>query len=113
MIVAWLIKLANGGYAWLPAFNTPAEYAPPGYNWRGFWRNPLSIPVLLLVGAYLVSTVFSVAIFVSWFGSYQRLQGTYSFLSYVVIAVLTAATLRGPRQVRRLQHAVIITSLPI
>jgi tetratricopeptide (TPR) repeat protein len=31
----------------------------------------------------------------------------------VIIAVLTAATLRGPGQVRRLQHAVIITSLPI
>ena len=51
------------------------------------------------------------AVFVSWFGSYQRLQGTYSFLSYVLIGVLTAATLRRPEQLRRLQHAIIVTSL--
>ena len=59
----------------------------------------------------MLSTVFSVAGFVSWFGSYQRLQGTYSFLAYVTIGGLTAATLRRPGQIRRLQHAVIVTSL--
>ena len=68
-------------------------------------------PCLLLVIAYLLSTVFSVAGFVSWFGSYQRLQGTYSYLAYVTIGGLTAATLRRPGQIRRLQHAVIVTSL--
>ncbi len=119
MALAWLIKIANGGYAWLPPWSaTPdgasaAEAELPGYAARRMWRNPFFIPVVALIGAYLISTLFSLAPFVSWFGSYQRLQGTYSFLSYVTIALLTAATLRSPAQIRRLQHAVIVTSAPI
>ncbi len=119
MLLAWLIKVANGGYLWLPAYSTatpnPADQAsqPVQSLWQRIWRNPFFIPVVLLVIAYLISTTFSLARFVSWFGSYQRLQGTYSFLSYVIIATLTAAHLRQPGQMRRLQHTIILTSLPI
>lgn len=120
MLLAWLIKVANGGYVWLPAFAmgttagaSSGEEGGEGPSTSLAWRNPFVIPVLLLVAAYLISTLFSVAPFVSWFGSYQRLQGTYSFLSYVIIAVLTAAHLRRPEQFRRLQHVIIATSLPI
>ena len=146
MAVVWLIKVANGGFAWLPAAPSglvgpttggqaaaggkaggmavgaptaggaleaaaagPEDFA--GQNWRGFVRNPFFIPVALLILAYSLSTLFSVAGFVSWFGSYQRLQGTYTFFSYVLIGGLTAATLRRPEQVRRLQHAIIIVGL--
>ena len=120
MLLAWLVKLVNGGYAWLPAYdagNTAstaplAGAAPPDVP-KNLWRNPFVVPVILLILAYFISTVFSVARYVSWFGSYQRLQGTYSFLSYVIIAVLTAAHLRRPEQLRRLQHVVIVTSFPI
>jgi tetratricopeptide (TPR) repeat protein len=113
MIAVWLIKVANGGYAWLPASATPPEQRPPGGNWRGFVKNPFIWAVGLVILAFVLATIFSVAVFVSWFGSYQRLQGTYSFLAYVTIAGLTAATMRRPEQLRRFQHAVIITSLPI
>lgn len=112
MLLAWLVKLANGGLAWLPAYRPAGESSEEGVT-SGIWRNPFMIPVILLVVAYLISTVFSIARFVSWFGSYQRLQGTYSFLSYVIIAVLAAAHLRRPDQIRRLLHVIILTSLPI
>ena len=122
MAVVWLIKVANGGFAWLPAAPSGAAAGSldtgdtgalefTGQNWRGFVRNPFFIPVALLILAYSISTVFSVAGFVSWFGSYQRLQGTYTFFSYVLIGGLTAATLRRPEQVRRLQHAIIVVGL--
>lgn len=115
MLLAWVIKVANGGYLWLPAHTTDNSAADDSLagQLRRAWRNPFVIPVLLLIFAYLISTGFSLARFVSWFGSYQRLQGTYSFLSYVIIAILTAAHLRRPEQLRRLQHTIIITSLPI
>jgi tetratricopeptide (TPR) repeat protein len=119
MLLAYLIKLADGGRAWLPGQGTQsAEPAGSLEGHSGPWyrrllRIPFLLPVVLLVLAYLVSTLFSVAPAVSWWGSYQRLQGTYSFLSYIIIAVLTAAHLRQPEQLRRLQHAIIITSLPI
>ncbi len=122
MAVVWVVKVANGGFAWLPAAPSGAAAGSldtgdtgalefTGQNWRGFVRNPFFIPVALLILAYSISTVFSVAGFVSWFGSYQRLQGTYTFFSYVLIGGLTAATLRRPEQVRRLQHAIIVVGL--
>ena len=110
MVLAWLVKVANGGPAWLPALGSEEEGTT---TWRTFWRVPFLVPILLLLIAYAVSTIFSVAPFVSWWGSYQRLQGTYTFISYVIIALLTMAHLRTPDQIRRLQHVVIVTSLPI
>lgn len=119
MLLAWFVKLANGGQAWLPAFappgtanETPTDEPPPS-AWQRFRRVPLLIPILLLIAAYLLSTAFGVARFVSWWGSYQRLQGTYTFLSYIIIALLTIAHLRHPDQIRRLQHVIVVTSLPI
>ncbi len=116
MALAWAIKAASGGPLWLPAFGTAQRPdsgdAKPASRVR-WLRLPFLIPVALLITAYLISTVSSVASFVSWFGSYQRLQGTYTFLSYITIAGLTAATLRQPAQLRRLQHAIILTSLPV
>ncbi|MFN2203234.1 MAG: tetratricopeptide repeat protein [Caldilineaceae bacterium] len=120
MAVAWLTKLANSGALWLPAYATSPneEETENGDATSISWlsrlvHTPLLLPILLLVLAYLISTVLSVARYVSWWGSYQRLQGTYTLLSYVVIALITMGHLRQPLQIRRLQHAVILTSLPI
>ncbi len=112
MLLAWFVKLADGGPAWLPA-HRDEDHDGDQVTWRSFWRAPFLLPILLLMIAYTISTLFSVAPFVSWWGSYQRLQGTYTLFSYVIIALLTMAHLRTPGQIRRLQHAVIVTSLPI
>lgn len=121
MLFAYLVKLADGGMAWLPAYAedgsepeaVPADVDDPRSWYYRLLRFPFLLPVALLVVAYIISTLLSVAPRVSWWGSYQRLQGTYTFLSYIIIAVLTAAHLRRPQQLRRLQHTVILTSLPI
>ncbi len=120
MLLAWLIKLINGGPAFLPAHGSTSHEddatadAEPERSWLGrMVRVPFVLPVLLILFSYAISTALSVAPRVSWWGSYQRLQGTYTFVSYVIIALLTAAHLRTPDQIRRLQHAVILTSLPI
>jgi tetratricopeptide (TPR) repeat protein len=120
MLLAWLIKLLNGGspvgVPWSGGETQPAtvdQTAPSPPWWRRAATTPLLLPILFLILAYLLSTGLSVARFVSWWGSYQRLQGTYTFLTYVIIALLTLAHLRRPDQIRRLQHAVVVTSLPI
>lgn len=116
MLMAYLVKLLDGGQPWLPGPGGPrakaAESGPISLG-RRLLALPFALPVLLMVLSYLISTALSVAPRVSWWGSYQRLQGTYTFLAYIVIAVLTAAHLRRPEQLRRLQHGVILTSLPI
>ncbi len=77
------------------------------------WRMPFIAIVTILALIYLLSSLFSVSPSISWAGSYQRLQGTYTTLSYIVIFLITIATMRSMAQVRRLVTAVIITSIPI
>ena len=125
MLLAYLVKILDGGRLWLPAgagppqarnsVPTAPDSAQPPFEWKlgSLWKQPLLLPVLLLALAYALSTLLSISPAVSWWGSYHRLQGAYTFSSYLIIALLTAAHLRQPSQLRRLQHTVIITSLPI
>jgi len=82
-------------------------------NPAAIWHRPLVLPVLALVVVYVLASLFSVAPRVSWLGSYQRLQGTYTMLSYVVVFALMAATIRTPEQVRRVVTVAIVTSIPV
>ncbi len=125
MLMAYLVKAIDGGRLWLPSSGgasaagsqnqAPSDELQAGINWRpsNLWKLPLLLPVLLLAVSYLLSTLLSISPSLSWWGSYHRLQGTYTFFSYLVIALLTAAHLRQPAQLRRLQHTIVITSLPI
>jgi tetratricopeptide (TPR) repeat protein/O-antigen ligase len=76
-------------------------------------RNPVTWAVAALVGVYILSTALSVAPYVSLLGSYQRLQGVYSLLSYLVIGATILLYLREPGQVRRLAFFLITTSVPV
>jgi len=79
----------------------------------GAWRTPLIAPTLFMVVAYLISTLFSVTPRVSFFGSYQRLQGTYTTFSYIVVFLIILQELRTREQLDRLISVVILNSLPI
>ena len=71
------------------------------------------LPTLILAAVYILSTIASVAPGLSLWGSYQRLQGTYTTLSYMVIFFLTLGILRTREQLDRLITTMILTSLPI
>jgi tetratricopeptide (TPR) repeat protein len=77
------------------------------------WHRPLVAPTLLLTLAHLVSTAFSVAPRTSLWGSYTRLQGTYTVLSYLVVFGCMLTTLRRREQVERALTTAILTSLPV
>jgi hypothetical protein len=103
--------------AWIGRFVDTAGWRDLSWlRWRtenSIWRQPFVIPVTLLVLVYLLATLFSVTPRVSWAGSYQRLQGTYTTLSYVVVFALAAATIRRREQINRLVTTIIVTSIPI
>ncbi|VAW33084.1 hypothetical protein MNBD_CHLOROFLEXI01-2678, partial [hydrothermal vent metagenome] len=106
MAVAWLVKFVDLRQ-WTQASRL---------RWRAddsLWRMPFLLTVTLLALVYIVSALFSVTPSVSWAGSYQRLQGTYTTLAYIVIFGTTIGTMRTRAQARRLVTAVIITSIPI
>lgn len=106
MSVMWLVKFVDlqswKDLSWL--------------RWQdenSIWKKPFVLPVFLLILSYLISTLFSVAPRTSLVGSYQRLQGTYTTLSYIVIFAITAVTMRTTAQIQRVITAVIITSIPV
>lgn len=100
MAAVWLVKYI--------------EQRASGRREIGFtWRTPLVLPTIFTVVVYLLSTLLSVTSWVSFFGSYQRLQGTYVLLAYVVIFLVILQGLRTRAQLDRLIGVVIINSLPI
>lgn len=112
MLGAWLVKAIDGG---LRAEEGARPSSAEGIKavWQAIRQTPLALPTLLLVAAYLVSTALSVAPRISLWGSYQRLQGTYTTLSYILIFVLALGHLRRREQLDRILFAIILTSLPI
>jgi tetratricopeptide (TPR) repeat protein len=100
MAVVWLVKVI--------------EERGHGRRDVGFsWQTPLVAPTLFTIAVYLVSTALSVTPWISFFGSYQRLQGTYTTLAYIVLFLVILQGLRTRAQVERLLTVIILNSLPI
>jgi len=109
MLGAWLVKQIDT----VTAQGMSASPATFGGRLREAARVPLVLPALLLMIAYLISTAFSLAPRISLWGSYQRLQGTLTYFSYLAVFFLMLSHLRRPEQLHRLLYAIILTSLPI
>ncbi len=101
MTAAWAVKVVDGK-EW--------KNLPPARSW---WRFPLVAPVAALALVYLITTLFSITPRVSLLGSYQRLQGTYTTLSYLVVFVMMLLHLRSKAQVNRVVTTAIVVSIPI
>ncbi len=76
-------------------------------------QTPLVLPALLTMLVYLVSTATSLVPYTSLVGSYQRLQGTYTLFSYLVIFFAILTSLRTRAQLSRLITVLILNSLPV
>jgi tetratricopeptide (TPR) repeat protein len=100
MAGAWLIKFTSGGLG--------------GWSLRSWLgENPLSLATLAVVATNLLATIFSVAPSISLWGSYQRLQGLYTSLSYIMIFFIAASTLRTRAQFDRAINTAIVVGFPI
>lgn len=108
MALAWIIMMVERGMG-------SGEGSAPTFKerWQQWLKTPLFLPTVLIVASYIISTIFSISPWVSVWGSYQRLQGTYSFLSYVVVFALMANTMRTREQIDRFVATVIIASIPV
>ncbi len=118
MALAWLIKLAETGIGTALSDSDAGIAGEPSAagTRQGIHKVldiPLFLPTALLVLVYIISTVFSISPKVALWGSYQRMQGTYTALSYIVIFALMATHLRTRSQVNRLVTTIILTSLPV
>ncbi|MBI2865626.1 MAG: tetratricopeptide repeat protein [Chloroflexi bacterium] len=104
MAVAFIIKTIEA----LPADRSFSSW------FRGFAKaTPVTAPVLIYLAISLLTTFTSVVPSVSFWGSYQRLQGTLVALSYLTVFFLTAHHLRTRAQLSRLLWVVVLDATVI
>lgn len=105
LLILWIIKLAD-------------SYKHGQNNISIKWlkekfSSPVILPVLFTIIVYLISTIFSVTPATSLLGSYQRLQGTYTTFSYIILFFMILANVRYQPQIDRIVTAIILSSLPV
>lgn len=105
MAAAGLIRLLERGAR-------PAGTAAGTSWWRRFTSVPLALPTVLYALVFVFATITSVVPGTSFWGSYQRLQGTYTNLAYMGLATLIVLTLRRREQLERLITVAVLGSLP-
>lgn len=107
ILAAWAVKLIEQGKAgWI-------KNSLEG-GWGKFILHfPLIGPVLALAAITILSTLFSISLNTSFWGSYPRLQGAYTTLSYLVIFSALATHLRSRSQFARLISVAILSSVPV
>ena len=107
ILAAWIVKIVDQG-------RTQWKDVPrQGSTLRTIFRIPILFPVLLLVVVYVISSVLSIVPRTSFLGSYQRLQGTYTAFSYIVIFAALVGNMRRRDQVDRLITTIVLSSLPV
>lgn len=102
ILVSWIVKA-------LEHLPSPSDRL----HLSEYLRLPLMAPVLVMIINYLISTMLSVAPSVSLWGSYQRLQGTFTTTSYLIIFLSLVMNRPSEQQIRRLITVAIVVSLPV
>ena len=113
MAAAGIIRLLEQFSAGPPQRQEPAAHTEGvlGRGWRRLTAIPLAIPALVYVLVFIFTTFTSVVPLTSFWGSYQRLQGTYTNLSYIGLAAMIVLTLRRAEQLDRLVTVMVLASL--
>jgi len=106
MLATWIIKLLEQGTSQKDSHITSKWF-------KSIVKIPLIIPVLATAIVYIIATIFSVTPATSLWGSYQRLQGTYTTFSYFIIFLVIFGNLRQRSQAERLITTIIVASLPV
>lgn len=103
VLVSWIVK----------AVETMRKREKIGVSIREILQTPLLVPVIALIFNYLISTLLSIAPLVSLWGSYQRLQGTFTMYSYIVLFLSMVFNRPTASQIRRIVTVMIAVSLPV
>jgi len=85
---------------------------------RPWWRqivsrNPMLIPVAIFTAIYTLATVHSVLPGIAFWGSYDRMQGLYTWLTYIAFFFVLAYRIRAWPQIERVISAIVFASVPV
>jgi tetratricopeptide (TPR) repeat protein len=114
LILKLLALLSSAAFLlkWIDA-RPLAQNSAGGKKQTGLLRLPMVVPVLALVAVHILSSLFSILPSQSWWGLYERAQGTVVFSCYAILCLIVILELRTVSQLWRLQYAFVLTSLPI
>jgi tetratricopeptide (TPR) repeat protein len=79
---------------------------------EGLRRRPMAVAALAFAFVYLLATFRSLLPAISFWGSYDRMEGAYTYLTYITLFLLMASHIRSWTQCERLATAVILASVP-
>jgi len=85
---------------------------------RPWWRraptrDPMLVPVIIFTAIYTLATVHSVLPGIAFWGSYDRMQGLYTWLTYIAFFFVLAYSIRSWPQVERVISAIVFASVPV
>jgi tetratricopeptide (TPR) repeat protein len=106
IILAWVIKTID-------EFQAMRKGNSKKFLFKSIFQVPIVAPVTLLAAAYIIATILSVTPKISFWGSYQRLQGLYTTLAYLVLLFAIIGNLKKESQVNRIITTAILVSLPV
>ncbi|MFQ5342056.1 MAG: O-antigen ligase family protein [Anaerolineae bacterium] len=114
MVAAWVVCRLDG---YVSAPRSGSDGGGAGHKVKDALRTlseqPIATLALVLLLTYLASTATSVSPRLSWWGSYQRAEGTYTFLAYLGLFFMVLSSLRRADQLQRLISVLLFTSFPI
>ncbi|MFN5368455.1 MAG: O-antigen ligase family protein [Roseiflexaceae bacterium] len=91
---------------------TESHNAPTQQQWWQRIRSfPLGIAIFIYVVFFLFATITSIVPNVSWWGSYQRMQGTYTNLSYIAFTCILIFFVTSREQLMRILAAITISAV--
>ena len=95
--------------------SNPSGHPPtPAQRLRALLKTrPILAAMAVFMVVYLLAMLNSLIPRISFWGSYDRLEGFYTYLNYTAILVLVAAQVRSWAQLERIVTAVIVASVPV
>lgn len=111
-LVSILASLAIAHWVYTAAHTPQQNTLKPAFSWQHWLRTyPLIVAIIIYVAVFLLATITSVVPNVSWWGSYQRLQGAYTNISYVVLCLLIVRYLTTREQLLRITSVMILSAI--
>src|SRR5437868_6267169 len=123
MVLATLVRAiltAPAAMARAPTSTSPLPSTERGVGYKGppWWRRqitqrPMLVPVIIFTLVYTAATIHSVLPGISFWGSYDRMQGLYTWLNYIALFLVLAYSVRSWAQIERIVSAFVFASVPV
>ncbi len=98
---------------WFGSRSSPASASLAVDLQDGLRKRPIVIAALVFAFVYLLATITSIEPRISFWGSFDRAEGAYTYFTYITLFLIAAGTIRTWAQIERVVTAIILASVPV